>query len=162
MRNSPFDKLDYKILKELKKDARKPASEIARLVSANERTVRNRIDRLVETDAIRLTAVVDPTFFGYPISIDVFLEISENHEKEIIDRLLSMTEISYLANGAGTNEISVEARLKDSKQVGKFLRNVLPEIPGVKVKGYTLVPGILRNIDEWMPPPQAFGIHEED
>ena len=157
MKHTDFDELDYRILKELKKDARKSASEIARVVGANPRTVRNRIDRMAESDAVRLTAVVDPATFGYIISIDVFLEISPDHETEIIQSLLSMPEVSYLANGTSTNEISVEARLKDAEQVGSFLRKKLPAIPGVKVKGYALVPGILRNIDEWMPPPEEFG-----
>jgi len=161
MKHTDFDELDYRILKELKKDARKSASEIARVVGANARTVRNRIDRMAESDAVRLTAVVDPATFGYIISIDVFLEISPDHETEIIQSLLSMPEVSYLANGTSTNEISVEARLKDAEQVGSFLRKKLPAIPGVKVKGYALVPGILRNIDEWMPPPEEFGTLKE-
>jgi DNA-binding Lrp family transcriptional regulator len=156
-----FDQLDYQILQELKKDARISASDIARKLDANPRTIRNRIDKLVESDAVRLTAVIDPATFGYIISIDVFLEISPDHEEEIIQKLLSMPEVSYLANGTSTNEISVEARLQNTEQVGVFLRNKLPHIPGVKVKGYALVPGILRNIDEWMPPPSAFGIMED-
>ncbi|MBN2047976.1 MAG: AsnC family transcriptional regulator [Anaerolineaceae bacterium] len=156
-----YDELDYLILQELKKDARKSATEIARCVNANERTVRNRIDRMVELGAVRLTAVVEPKMFGYTISIDIFLEIAPEQEQEIIERLLSMTEISYLANGTSTNEISVEARLKDAEQVGEFLRTILPSIPGLKVKGYALVPGILRNIDEWMPPAEDFGIKKE-
>ncbi len=161
MKHTDFDELDYRILIELKKDARKSASEIARVVGANARTVRNRIDRMADSKAVRLTAVVDPATFGYIISIDVFLEISPDHETEIIQDLLSMPEVSYLANGTSTNEISVEARLKDAEQVGSFLRKKLPAIPGVKVKGYALVPGILRNIDEWMPPPEEFGALKE-
>jgi hypothetical protein len=30
----------------------------------------------------------------------------------------------------------------------------------VTVKGHALVPAILRNIDEWMPPADDFGISE--
>lgn len=154
-----FDEIDFLILKELKKDARVSASVIARKLEANERTIRNRIDRMIDQGAVRLTAIVDPKAFGYTISLDIFLEIAPEQEHEILEILLSMTEVSYLANGKSTNEISVEARLKDTEQVGHFLRSVLPSIPGVRVKGYTLVPGIIRNIDEWMPPASAFGIN---
>jgi DNA-binding Lrp family transcriptional regulator len=151
-----FDELDHRIIQQLRKDARMSSTKIARMVGANERTVRNRIDRMIASGAIRLTAVVEPKAFGYTISVDIFLEIAPELEQDIITRLLAMNEVSYLAYGTSTNEISIEMRLRDTEQVGHVLRTILPSIPGVRVKGYALVPGILRNIDEWMPPPSAF------
>jgi len=151
-----FDELDHRIIQQLRKDARMSSTKIARMVGANERTVRNRIDRMIASGAIRLTAVVEPKAFGYTISVDIFLEIAPELEQDIIARLLAMNEVSYLAYGTSTNEISIEMRLRDTEQVGHVLRTILPSIPGVRVKGYALVPGILRNIDEWMPPPSAF------
>jgi len=38
-----------------------------------------------------------------------------------------------------------------------FLWRRLPGVEGVQVKGYALVPLILRNIDEWMPRRGDFG-----
>ena len=157
----PFDELDYKIVLELKKDARASASDIARSVEANERTVRKRIDRLVNLGLVRLTAVVDPKMLGYGISVDIFLEISSAHETEILEVLSQMPQITYLAYGEGTSAISIEARFKDNDEMRMFLRHILPIIPGVRVTGHTLVPGIIRNIDEWMPPPEDFGIDED-
>ena len=157
----PFDDLDYRIVCALRKDARASASVIARELDANERTVRKRIDRLVDLGAVRLTAVVDPKVFGYGISVDIFLEISPDLEKEILDVLMGMAQITYLAYGEGTSDISIETRFKTNEEMHDFLRHLLPSIPGVKVTGYALVPGILRNIDEWMPPPEDFGVFRD-
>ena len=154
----PFDELDYRILQQLNRDARAPASEIARAVGANQRTVRNRIDRLVELGAVRLTAVVDPYLFGYVMSTDIFLEVDPQKEEQIVDCLLRMPEICYLAYGQGTNEISIEARFKNNVEMYDFLRQALPSIPGVRVTSYALVPRILRNIDQWLPRPEDFGL----
>lgn len=154
----PFDDLDYRIVCELRKNARASASDVARAVEANERTVRKRIDRMVNLGAVRLTAVVEPKVFGYGISVDIFLEIAPDHEEEILQSLTSMPQITYLAYGEGTSDISIEARFKTNEEMHDFLRHTLPAIPGVKVTGYALVPGILRNIDEWMPPPEDFGV----
>ncbi|MEW6179791.1 MAG: Lrp/AsnC family transcriptional regulator [Chloroflexota bacterium] len=151
-----FDQLDYQIILELRKDARKSASEIARTLNANERTIRNRIDRLVESGAVRLTSILDPHAFGYVNTVDIFLEVQLEHEQTAIQQLLSMQEVSYLAYGLGTQDISIEARFKDNAEMRHFLGKVLPSIPGVKVKGYALVPRILRNIDEWLPKPEDF------
>ncbi|MGC9400716.1 MAG: Lrp/AsnC family transcriptional regulator [Anaerolineae bacterium] len=154
----PFDGLDYQIICELRKDARAPASEIARTIGAHPRTVRNRIDRLVEMGAVRLTAVITPQAFGYMTAADIFIEVNPEREEELITLFMEMPEVSYLAYGQGTRDISLEVRFKDNAEFHDFLRHRLPAIPGVKVTGYALVPKIMRNIDEWMPREEDFGI----
>ncbi|MBN1260818.1 MAG: AsnC family transcriptional regulator [Anaerolineae bacterium] len=155
-----FDALDYHIICKLRKDARVSASQIARLVGANERTVRKRIDRLVEMGAVRLTAVVTPQVFGYMTAADIFIEVEPERERDIVALFMSMPEVSYLAYGQGTQDMSIEVRFKDNAEFHDFLRHTLPTIPGLKVTGYALVPRIMRNIDEWMPRQEDFGIME--
>lgn len=155
-RKIEFDNLDYQIIQELHRDARVAASEIARKTGANERTIRKRIERLVSGGAVRLTAILDPAAFGYLTAADIFLEIVPDLEPAILDRLMSMPEVTYVALGQGTSEISIEARFKDNEGLREFLARTLPGIPGVTVSRYALVPRILRNIDEWMPPKEDF------
>jgi Lrp/AsnC family transcriptional regulator, regulator for asnA, asnC and gidA len=155
------DILDYRILLELKSDSRKSASEIARIVGANERTVRKRIYRMVNNGAIRLTAIVNPFEFGYVTAVDIFLEVEPEKEQQVIECLSNMQEISYLAFGQGTHDLSIEGRFKDNDDMREFLRKTLPEIEGVKVLGYALVPRILRNIDEWMPKLEDFETYSD-
>jgi DNA-binding Lrp family transcriptional regulator len=160
---APFDELDYQILLALRENARKPAVDIARETGANERTIRNRIERMVQSGAIRLTSIVDPQAFGYINTVDIFLEVDPLQEKDAISNLLSRQEITYLALGQGTQEVSIEARFKDNVEMREFLGRVLPSVPGVRVKGYALVPQILRNIDEWLPKAEDFAhlqVHE--
>jgi hypothetical protein len=73
---------------------------------------------------------------------------------------MQMPEITYIAFGQGSTEISLEARFKNNDELREFLRHTLSELPGVKVTGYTLVPRILRNIDEWFPKKADFGLTE--
>jgi len=68
-----------------------------------------------------------------------------------------MPEITYIAVGLDSSEISIEARFKDNEELRNFLLQVLPSIPGVTVTRYALVPRILRNIDEWTPTEKDFG-----
>lgn len=158
IRHQTFDKLDYDILQALHKDARVAASEIARLTGANERTIRKRIDRLVELDIIRTSAIINPLAFGYVTAADIFLEVDPDQEQEIIQTLMAMPEVTYVAYGQGSNDISIEARFKDNDALREFLRHTLAGLPGVTVTRYALVPKILRNIDEWMPPQADFDL----
>ena len=68
---SQFDQIDHQIIRILHNDARTSASEIARELNANERTIRKRIDRLVRLGAVRLTAIIDPEVFGYVTAVDI-------------------------------------------------------------------------------------------
>lgn len=151
-----LDHLDFQIICELHRDARVSASEIARKAHANERTIRKRIERLVSEGVIRLTAILDPDAFGYHITADIFLETDPNLEKAILEKLSAMPEVTYIALGQESTEISIEARFKDNEAMRDFLGRVLPSIPGVTVTRYTIVPRILRNIDEWMPAQEDF------
>jgi DNA-binding Lrp family transcriptional regulator len=116
------------------------------------------MDRLMAEGVIRLTAVLNPQAFGYVTAADILLDADPTQEDDILKKLMSMPEITYLAFGQGSTEMSIEARFKDNDALREFIRRVLPAIPGLTVTRYALVPRILRNIDEWMPPKEDFGI----
>lgn len=159
-RDRSLDQLDYEILQALHRDARVAASEIARETGANERTIRKRIDRLVEQGIIRLSAILNPQAFGYVTAADIFIEVDPDHEQQVISTLMAMPEVTYVAYGQGSNDISFEARFKDNDALREFMRHTLTNIEGVTVTRYALVPRILRNIDEWMPPKDDFEIED--
>jgi DNA-binding Lrp family transcriptional regulator len=115
---------------------------------------------MIDNGIIRLTAIINPESFGYQTAADIFLEADPSYEVQVLDELSRMPEITYIAFGQGTTEISVEARFKNNDDLREFLRHTLPGISGVKVTGYALVPRILRNIDEWLPPKADFGFGE--
>lgn len=151
-----YDDIDHRIILELHANARASASDIARRLNANERTIRKRIERLVQLGAVRLSAIVDPEAFHYTTAADVFLQVEPAFEAEVTRRLLELQEVSYLALGQGTGEISLEARFKDNEGVRHFLAHTLAAIPHLTIKGYTLVPRILKNLDDWLPKPEDF------
>ena len=155
-----FDALDYKIIQHLHDNGRATATSIAVRTGADVRTVRNRISRLISLGAIRVTAIADPSSFGYQTAADIFLQVDSKKEPELIQRFLSMTEVSYVAYGSGSGEISLEVRFKNNAELREFLVHTLSGIPGVISIRHTLVPQILKNIDEWMPGDGDFNITE--
>ncbi len=157
-----FDQLDHKIIQALHKDARLSASQIARDLDANERTIRKRIDRLVRLGAIRLTAIIDPEAFGYLTAVDIFLEVDAEKEDEVIKEFLITPDVSYIAFGEGTKDLSIECRFKTNEDLREFIRKKIPSIEGVQIRGYSLVPRIIRNIDEWMPQDTDFSVEREE
>ncbi|MCX6053437.1 MAG: AsnC family transcriptional regulator [Chloroflexi bacterium] len=157
-----FDQVDHQIIRILHEDGRSSASLIARALNANERTMRKRIDRLIRLGAIRLTAIIDPEAFGYVTAVDIFLEVDADREEEVISKFMTTPEISYIALGQGTKDLSIECRFKNNDDMHQFLRKTLPAIEGVQIRGYSLVPRIIRNIDEWMPKEEDFMASENE
>ena len=145
-----LDQLDYDVMLALREDARMKAAEIARRTGSSERTVRNRIERLVSSGLIRLTSVLDPLLAGYQMAADIFVEIDRRHEDEALQALLALKEVNYVAYALDSNEISVQARFQDANGVRLFLKR-LSATPHVEVTRYALVPFIVKDAASWLP-----------
>lgn len=146
-----FDKVDYKIIQELSKNARTPASEIAREIDVNERTVRRRINNLVESDAIRITTIVEPSMFGYRSIADINLKVEEEIYDDFVESCKENPNVCYIATGWGESNLSIETRFLDNEEMYNFIKDKLPKTEGVEVVNFFIIPKIIYNIDEWQP-----------
>lgn len=146
-----YDKIDYQIIKELSKDARASASQISKATSINERTVRRRITHLIETEAIRVTTIVDPSMFGYHSIADINLKVDESHYDEFVASCKKNPNVCYIATGWGKANLAIETRFLDNEEMYDFINFTLPQAEGVEVINFFIIPKILYNIDEWLP-----------
>jgi DNA-binding Lrp family transcriptional regulator len=156
MMNISFDELDYKIILLLNHDGRLSASEIARELNANPRTIKKRIDHLLDSKAITLAAIVNPQAFHYCTAADIFIDVESGFEQEVIQSLLALQPVSYIAYGQGSQELSIEARFKDNGELHDFIRQHLEDMPHICVSRFVLVPRILKNIHQWTPKKEDF------
>ena len=150
-----FDLLDRRIICLLQQNGRAPCAQIALQVGVSERTVRNRIKRLVQHKAIFPTVIVNPAQFGYQTAVDVFCEVELAQMEAVGFALSQLSEVSYIAYSTGDQDISIQALLESSEAVYQFLQR-LSSIPGIRRTKTVLVPRILKNVYEWIPPKSAF------
>ncbi len=149
--NIKIDTLDIRIIQELKRDGLASAAEIGRILGANERTIRRRIKELVDKKIIQYTVIVNAKAFGYTTATDIFLSLDPEHEEDVIAILLDTPEVFYVARGQGNDSVSIQARFKDTESMFTYLYKTLPNIPGVTVKGFALIPRIIKTTDSWVP-----------
>ncbi len=150
-----FYSLDRQIICLLQRNGRVSSAEISRQLGASERTVRNRINRLVERGAIMPTVVVNHQYFGYRTAVDIFCEVDLNRMEEVGQALSQLPEVNYIAYSTGDQDISIQALLKSSDAVYEFTQR-LANIPGIRRTKTVLVPRILKNTYEWIPPETDF------
>jgi Lrp/AsnC family transcriptional regulator for asnA, asnC and gidA len=117
-----------------------------------DRTVHNRIKRLIQTGVVQPIAVVNPTAFGYNLAVDIFCEVEVGFQDQAVNAILEMPEVSYLALSTGDQDISLQALFKDGDEIQAFITNKLHQVPGMRRTRAVLIPRILKDTYQWLPP----------
>jgi len=157
-----LDALDQALIRCLNQNARIPSARIARELNVAERTVRHRIARLIELDVIRPVAVVNPAVFGYNLAVDIFCELDGVGHSQVIEAIAAMPEVAYVAFSTGDQDISVQALFKTTDELHHFLTQKLHHVPGIRRTRTVLVPRIIKDTYQWLPPEDAFGLTGDD
>jgi len=148
-----IDKIDFNIVNFLMKDGRMSASEIARRIGdVTERTVRYRIERMIEAGMIRISAVVNPQSLGFDIVADVFLEVESDLIAEVAQEVAQFENVSYVAYSIGETDVSVQVVAQDTAEIYHFVTEVIRKIPGVRKTTTSIVPSILKDVYQWRIP----------
>ncbi len=150
-----FDTLDRRIIELLQKNGRATSAEISRKLNVPERTIRNRILRLEEHEIIYPTVVVNHRIFGYKTAVDIFCEIDIDKFEEIGQALMQLSEINYIAYATGDQDISIQALFESSEDIYEFTQKLV-RIPGLRRTKTVIVPRVLKNTFEWVPPESDF------
>jgi Lrp/AsnC family transcriptional regulator for asnA, asnC and gidA len=98
-----LDEVDLKILACLEKDGRMSNKELSRKVNTSEGTIRNRLDRLLDNDFLRVKGLINPNkdkekhliILGINLIMD---QIGENSAKKIVE--LPNAKSACLVTGA--------------------------------------------------------------
>ncbi|MBI3158011.1 MAG: Lrp/AsnC family transcriptional regulator [Chloroflexi bacterium] len=151
-----LDQTDREIIWLLNQDARLSSAEIGRRLELPERTVRNRINRLLRDEIIKPVGVLNPAKFGYHLAVDIFCELEMGAQKQVIEAVLPMREVTYLAYSTGDQDLSIQAIFTDSDEMHDFITRRLHTIPGIRRTRTVLVPRIVKETYEWRPPDEAF------
>ena len=148
-----LEPLDHRILDLLMEDGRMACAEMARrLGDASERTIRYRLQRLVDRGVVRVAAVPNPRAVGYHVVADVFLEVEPAAIRAAAERLTTYARVSYVACSLGDVDISLQVVGKDNDEIYDFVTQVVAKVPGVRKTTTLIVPLTLKDIHQWRIP----------
>jgi Lrp/AsnC family transcriptional regulator for asnA, asnC and gidA len=152
-----LDQLDKEIIDLLTKDGRMSCAEIARAIgSVSERSVRYRLEKLIEENIIRINASPVPQSLGYTIVADVFIEVEVGQVREIASKIASYEIVSYVAGSTGESDIRIQIIAQNNRELYEFVTNVLGKIPGVRKTTTSMVPFMVKDIEQWRIPSSVF------
>jgi Lrp/AsnC family transcriptional regulator for asnA, asnC and gidA len=148
-----IDRIDCTIVRLLMEDGRMSCTEIARRIGKiSARAVQRRIDRLVKSGVISISAIVNPKAVGFPVIADVWMEIEPGRILEVARELVKFEQISYVACSTGDRDLSVQVCARDNEELYRFVADVIGNVPGVRKTSTMLVPLILKDIYNWEIP----------
>lgn len=147
-----IDDIDRAIITCLQEDSRRPSAEIARSLGLAERTVRARIDRLVQDEVVHLAAIVNPRALGYSVTADVFLEVELGRVEEVANQVSTVEEVCYVGLTTGDRDISLQVHAPSVDALYDFVSHKLNQIPGVLRSKTFVIPRVSKQLPDWRLP----------
>jgi len=150
--SASIDSLDRKIIAILQKDGRTPNVEIARMLGVAEGTIRRRMEHLIAEGIIHIAAWTDPHKVGIGIVVLINLDVDLAHLEEVAQRLLEMPCVRVVAYTTGVHDVFVEALFPSQDGLLAFMKDDLPQIPGIRKTDTSVVLQIRKRSFEWEIP----------
>lgn len=126
-----MDKLDSEILELLRKDARRPYTDIAQQLGTSEGTVRNRVARLIQNQTVQFVGLIDPNQVGYDAPAMIGVTVQSNLLEKAANKIAQFPEVSYLVMVSGEYDLVVEVLCQDREHFASFLNDKLRQVEGV-------------------------------
>jgi Lrp/AsnC family transcriptional regulator for asnA, asnC and gidA len=126
-----LDHLDREIIRHLQEDGRRPYREIARELSVSEGTIRSRVRRLLDTEALRVVAIADPFHLGYRVLAFVLLSVEPGANERVIEALVSFPEVTYVSACTGRFDVYIQLVCRDHDHLYEMLSERIPAVGGI-------------------------------
>jgi Lrp/AsnC family transcriptional regulator for asnA, asnC and gidA len=127
---TPLDDTSQAIIAELGADGRRPYAGIGKTVGLSETAVRQRVQRLIESEVLQIVAVTDPHRLGLAREAMIGVK-AEGDLAELADALAEMAEVTRVVITAGTFDLLVEVVCEDDERLFGILNDQLRTLPGI-------------------------------
>jgi Lrp/AsnC family transcriptional regulator for asnA, asnC and gidA len=147
----PFQKpdaIDQHIISILEDNGRATNREIAEAVGVSEGTVRNRIERLIRDDVLRIVGVTNPAKLGLNTAAVISISAELSRITEIAESLACAEGVVYVGYTTGNADIIALAFFPSNDELTDFMTQTLASIPGI-VKAETNI--ILKPVRSLFP-----------
>lgn len=127
-----MDSIDRKLIQLLSKDGRQSSQQLSKQLNVSAATVRRRINNLIKSGIIRITAVVDVEKYGIAQAAVFALKVEQNKLESVMQSLAKLPEIKWVSTTTGRQDILAGARFSSTDELYKFMRQNFPRIEGIK------------------------------
>jgi Lrp/AsnC family transcriptional regulator for asnA, asnC and gidA len=147
-----LDSVDRQIIRILQQDGRTSNVEIARRIGVSEPTVRKRLERLLSSRVIRITAMPDPVRFGFSTITFITINVDFARVGQITEQIAQVPEVRAIYLTAGESNLIVEAWFASNDDLLRFMTQHIGSIPGIRRTTTSHVLRTIKDSSEWILP----------
>ena len=119
---STEDDLNRAIIKMLQQDGRLPYKDIATSLKVSEGTIRNRVQSMKQSGALKIVALTDPMAIRYQADAMIGIKVaSPATPRDVAERLAQLGEVVYVLWVSGRFDLLIEVVCESSQTFQKFL-----------------------------------------
>ncbi len=120
-----LDDLDRLLINELQHDGRVPFSDLARLTTSTEKTIRRRVNRLIAERYLTISAVTDPTLLGFGALALAMITVGDSGDlSALAEDLAGFEEVDYVTITTGRFGLQAELICVDSAELQSVTRRI--------------------------------------
>lgn len=149
------DELDRAILRLLHTDARMPSSRIAKYLDVTDRTVRNRIDKILDGGLVRIGLLVDPEAAGFPIIGMLHIDVEGGAAEQVAQTLSDDDRVNFVALSISDWDVSIQMYARSHVEMLDWVNNHVACLDGVRHVRSAIHPRIYKRPADWFPPSWA-------
>lgn len=125
-----LDDVSKAIIEELQQDGRRSYAAIGKVVGLSEAAVRQRVQRLIDSNVMQVVAVTDPLELGFARQAMIGIRAQGDLE-EIADALAGMDEVDYVVITAGSFDLLAEVVCESDEHLLDVLSNRIRKLDGI-------------------------------
>jgi Lrp/AsnC family transcriptional regulator, regulator for asnA, asnC and gidA len=144
-----LDAIDRRLIASLRTDGRMSYTELAARLGVSEGTARNRLNRLVESGALRVRPVVEPDRIGYRMNVWFGIRCRPGALREVAAALRELHPVRYVGVCSGAFDIICEAIFLSEEELLRFLSDEIRAIDGIVHVDTSTVLDIAKFGYEW-------------
>lgn len=143
-----IDGTDEEIIRQLQVDGRRPYTQLAKAVGLSEAAVRQRVQRLLESEVMQVVAVTDPIRLGLQRQAMVAIKV-EGDLREVADQLADLDEVVYVVLTAGPTDLLAEVVVPNDEALFGLLNDRIRKIPGVVSTETSIYLSLRKQTYQW-------------
>ena len=122
---APLDETSKRIIEQLQEDGRRAYATIGKAVGLSEAAVRQRVQRLLESNVMQIVAVTDPLQVGFSRQAMIGIRCTGDTTK-IAEELAAIPSVDYVVLTAGSFDAIVEVVCEDDDDLLDLLLVAAP------------------------------------
>ena len=146
-----LDRLDLGIIRALQRDGRTTTRQLAASLNTTEVTVRKRLKRLLESQAIDVRAFIEPSRLGYVPEAILSLQVRIGQVETAAATLADFPEVRYVAITSGAYDIVCTVIFFEIEGLLRFTTDKLSKIEGIVSSHTAFSLKVVKRASEWLP-----------